>query len=171
VTAEAWRRGPDFRDAALVMVESGIGAGLWLDGTLFRGAHTNAGEFGHTVIEIDGPACVCGRHGCVEAVHEQAIAAGDLDRAARVLAGGVVNLLRTLDLRHVVLAGADLLAHVDGYRDAVIAAAAGPDWLRVEVTATTMGADVIAAGAAMQVLNGLYGRPQPVIARGAWPAT
>src|SRR5688572_3668646 len=32
VTAEAWRHGPAFRDAALIMVESGVGAGLWLHG-------------------------------------------------------------------------------------------------------------------------------------------
>jgi predicted NBD/HSP70 family sugar kinase len=166
VTAEAWRRGAAFRDAALIMVESGVGAGLWLGGAAHRGAHTNAGEFGHTVIQLDGPQCVCGRRGCLEAVHDQA---PDPATAAAVLGVGVVNLLQTLDLGHVVLAGADLLDHGDLYRDAVEQAVRTQlpraDWQTVEVTLTSLGTDVIAAGAAMQVLNSRYGLPDPAVVR------
>jgi predicted NBD/HSP70 family sugar kinase len=162
VTAEAWRRGPRFRDAALIMVEAGIGAGLWLGGAAHRGAHTNAGEFGHTVVQLDGPVCVCGRRGCLEAVHDRA----DHPRTkATVLATGVVNLLQTLDLGHVVLAGADLLRHGELYRDTVEQAVRTQvpraDWLTVEVALTSLGTDVVAAGAAMQVLNARYGMPTP----------
>ena len=88
ITAEAWRHGATFGDAALIMVESGIGGGFWLGGAAHRGAHTNAGEFGHTVVDLNGPRCVCGRHGCLEIVHDQAADAGDIDRAARVAGGG-----------------------------------------------------------------------------------
>ncbi|GAB3938449.1 hypothetical protein GCM10027614_18540 [Micromonospora vulcania] len=56
ITAEAWRHGGTFGDAALIMVESGIGGGFWLGGTAHRGSHTNAGEFGHTVVQLDGPS-------------------------------------------------------------------------------------------------------------------
>jgi len=56
------------------------------------------------------------RRGCLEAVHDRAAEAGDVREAARVLAVGVVNLLQTLDVAHVVLAGADLLAHAGTYR-------------------------------------------------------
>ncbi len=168
VTAEAWRRGSSFRDAVLVMVESGIGAGLWLDGVAYRGAHTNAGEFGHTVVQLDGPLCVCGRRGCVEIVHQRAVAAGDLAFAARVLASGVVNLLQTLDVNHVVLAGADVLRHENLYVRAVETAVRTEvpraDWLTVEVTPSRMGADVIAAGAAMEMLNACYGLRTPATA-------
>ncbi|MFI5496673.1 ROK family protein [Actinoplanes sp. NPDC051859] len=168
VTAEAWRRGNGFHDAAVIMVESGLGAGLWLDGTAYRGAHTNAGEFGHTVIQLDGPPCVCGRRGCLEAVHEQAT---DPAAAAAVLGAGVVNLLQTLDLGHVVLAGADLLQHGDLYRRAVEVAVRTQvkraDWLSVEVSLTSLGTDAIAAGAAMQVLNARYGVPEPTRPRPA----
>ena len=80
------------------MVETGVGAGLWLSGNAYRGAHTNAGEFGHSVVQFDGPACVCGRHGCLEVVHDRAVAAGDIALAARVLASGVVDLLQTIDV-------------------------------------------------------------------------
>jgi predicted NBD/HSP70 family sugar kinase len=165
VTAEAWRRGSAFRDAALIMVESGIGAGLWLDGGAFRGAHTNAGEFGHTVVQLDGPLCVCGRHGCVEVVHDRAIAAGDIELATRVLASGIVNLLQTIDVKHVVLAGADFFRRADAYRGAVETAVRTEvpraDWLAVEVTPSSMGPDVIAAGAGMEMLNALYGAARP----------
>jgi predicted NBD/HSP70 family sugar kinase len=163
VTAEAWRRGGAFHDAALIMVESGIGAGLWLGGSPHRGAHTNAGEFGHTVVQLDGPPCACGRHGCLEIVHDRAVEAGDIGLASRVLATGVVNLLQTIDVDHVVLAGADLIRHAEVYRDAVRDAirtdVRRADWLTVDVALSGMGADVIAAGAAMQVLNAQYGVP------------
>ncbi|WCN84044.1 ROK family protein [Micromonospora sp. LH3U1] len=163
ITAEAWRHGATFGDAALIMVESGIGGGFWLGGTAHRGAHTNAGEFGHTVVDLDGPLCVCGRHGCLEIVHNQAAQAGDITRAARVVAVGVVNLLQTLDLAHVVLAGADLLRHPETYLAAVVEAvgadARRADWLTTTVALSSLGADVIAAGAAMQVLDQQYGIP------------
>ncbi|KUL40043.1 ROK family transcriptional regulator [Actinoplanes awajinensis] len=162
VTAEAWRRGAGFRDAALIMVESGLGAGLWLGGAVHRGTHTNAGEFGHTVVQLDGPLCVCGRRGCLEAVHDRA---ADPAAAAAVLGTGVVNLLQTLDLGHIVLAGADLLRHGEIYRSAVERAVRTEvpraDWLTVEVALTGLGTDAIAAGAAMQVLNARYGLPDP----------
>jgi predicted NBD/HSP70 family sugar kinase len=161
VFAEGWRQG--FRDAALIMVESGIGAGLWLGGAAHRGAHTNAGEFGHTVVQLNGPACVCGRRGCLEVVHDTAADAGDVEFAARVLATGIVNLLQTVDVDHVVLAGADLIRRSDVYvaavREAVLLEVPRADWLTVEVTVSELGADVVAAGAAMEVLNERFGVP------------
>ncbi|SCF21044.1 ROK family transcriptional regulator [Micromonospora chokoriensis] len=164
ITAEAWRHGATFGDAALIMIESGIGGGFWLGGTAHRGAHTNAGEFGHTVVDLDGPRCVCGRHGCLEIVHHHAADAGDIARAARVVAVGVVNLLQTLDLAHVVLAGADLLRHPQTYltavTEAVRADARRADWLTTTVTLSGLGADAIAAGAAMQVLDQHFGVPE-----------
>ncbi|MFF5232613.1 ROK family protein [Dactylosporangium sp. NPDC000521] len=159
VTAEAWRRGPAFRDGALIMVESGVGAGLWLGGAAYRGAHTNAGEFGHTVLQLDGPRCVCGRAGCLEILHDTAFADGRVDDAAGVLAAGIVNLLQTTDVGHIVLAGADLLRFPEVYRTATRDAIPTSHWLDVSVTLAELGADVIAAGAAMQVLDAAYGIP------------
>ncbi|MFI6076243.1 ROK family protein [Actinoplanes sp. NPDC051343] len=166
VTAEAWRRGAEFRDAALIMVESGVGAGLWLSGAAHRGAHTNAGEFGHAVIQAGGPPCVCGRSGCLEVVHDRAATPS---AAAAVLATGVVNLLQTLDLGHIVLAGADLLEHGEVYRrvieQAVRTEVPRADWLTAEVSLTSLGTDAIAAGAAIQVLDARYGPPAPTTLR------
>jgi len=48
-------------------VGTGLGGGLVFDGNLYRGSGTMAGEIGHTLIDRDGPVCVCGRKGCLEA--------------------------------------------------------------------------------------------------------
>jgi predicted NBD/HSP70 family sugar kinase len=50
-----------------VKVSSGVGAGLVLDGQLFRGAHGTAGEIGHLTLDEQGPYCRCGSRGCLEA--------------------------------------------------------------------------------------------------------
>jgi predicted NBD/HSP70 family sugar kinase len=47
---------------------AGIGAGLIVDGRLLYGQRSAAGEFGHTHITEDGPACNCGSFGCLEAI-------------------------------------------------------------------------------------------------------
>jgi glucokinase len=52
---------------AAVTLGTGIGCGMVIDGKIFHGALNTAGEFGHQIVEIDGEACNCGRHGCLEA--------------------------------------------------------------------------------------------------------
>lgn len=54
--------------AVMLTIGTGIGGGLILAGELYRGASGAGAELGHTVIEIDGPACQgnCPGHGCVE---------------------------------------------------------------------------------------------------------
>jgi glucokinase len=49
-------------------VSTGVGGGLILGGRLYHGTSGNAGHVGHVVVELDGPACVCGGSGCVEAI-------------------------------------------------------------------------------------------------------
>ena len=49
-------------------VGTGLGSGLILNGRLFTGASGYGGEFGHTVIEVDGRPCGCGKRGCLETV-------------------------------------------------------------------------------------------------------
>jgi glucokinase len=51
-----------------MVVSTGVGGGLILDGTPYTGACGNAGHVGHVVVELDGPRCACGGHGCVEAI-------------------------------------------------------------------------------------------------------
>ena len=45
--------------------EIGVGAGVFLDGELFRGTHGAGGEVGHTTIDPNGPRCECGKFGCL----------------------------------------------------------------------------------------------------------
>ena len=52
--------------AAFVTVSTGIGAGLILNGQIYRGGRGFAGEVGHMVVKSDGPLCGCGRRGCLE---------------------------------------------------------------------------------------------------------
>ena len=49
-------------------VSTGIGGGLIVNGEVYRGAKDMAGEAGHINVVPDGPLCVCGRRGCLEAV-------------------------------------------------------------------------------------------------------
>ncbi|MFD2118121.1 ROK family transcriptional regulator [Paenibacillus yanchengensis] len=46
----------------------GIGSALFLDGRLYSGSSGSSGELGHMTIVQDGPLCVCGKHGCLEAL-------------------------------------------------------------------------------------------------------
>jgi predicted NBD/HSP70 family sugar kinase len=61
-----WGAGSAVRDLVYLKASTGIGAGLVIDGRLFRGAGNTAGEIGHTVIDPGGPVCRCGNRGCLE---------------------------------------------------------------------------------------------------------
>lgn len=51
-----------------MVVSTGVGGGLVVDGAPFHGRTGNAGHVGHVVVEPDGSPCTCGGHGCVETV-------------------------------------------------------------------------------------------------------
>lgn len=53
-------------NAVAITLGTGVGSGLILDGKIYAGQNGAAGEMGHMVIERDGRACNCGRHGCWE---------------------------------------------------------------------------------------------------------
>ncbi len=62
-----------------ITIGRGVGLGMVINGQLYRGAQGGAGEFGHTVIDPDGPVCDCGKRGCLEAL----VADPGLIRAAK----------------------------------------------------------------------------------------
>ncbi|WP_172797846.1 ROK family protein [Longilinea arvoryzae] len=64
----AYGAGRGERDLAYIKVGTGIGAGLLLDGQIYRGATGSSGEIGHITIEENGPVCTCGNRGCLEAL-------------------------------------------------------------------------------------------------------
>jgi glucokinase len=51
-----------------MVVSTGVGGGLVLDGQPLTGPSGNAGHIGHVVVDPDGPECVCGGRGCLEAI-------------------------------------------------------------------------------------------------------
>ncbi|MBZ5613199.1 MAG: ROK family protein [Acidobacteriia bacterium] len=56
----------DYADMAMLTLGTGVGGGLVLGGTIWRGANGMAGEFGHTTVEPEGHPCGCGNRGCLE---------------------------------------------------------------------------------------------------------
>jgi glucokinase len=66
---EHWRgAGRGARFLLGMVVSTGVGGGLVLDGVPYTGRTGNAGHVGHVVVEQDGGPCPCGGHGCVETV-------------------------------------------------------------------------------------------------------
>lgn len=81
--AELWfGAGRGHKNLITILIGTGIGSGIITDGTLYRGPTNSAGEFGHTIIVLDGRPCRCGSQGCLEAY------AG---------AQGIIETLRTVD--------------------------------------------------------------------------
>ena len=64
----AFGAGRDAGDLVYLKVSSGIGAGLILNGRLYRGSGGLAGELGHVLVNPDGIVCRCGNRGCLETV-------------------------------------------------------------------------------------------------------
>lgn len=54
-----------YSDLVSITIGTGIGSGIIINGEIFRGSNGLAGELGHTVIELDGRDCPCGRKGCI----------------------------------------------------------------------------------------------------------
>ena len=71
------------RHMAYIKVGSGVGAGLILDGRVYRGASGLAGEIGHLTIQQNGPQCSCGNYGCLEALAGGAAIARKAQEAVR----------------------------------------------------------------------------------------
>ena len=67
--AEKWAGdAPDARDFVTLSVGRGVGLGIVIDRSIYRGANGAAGEFGHVIVEPGGAKCECGRFGCLEAI-------------------------------------------------------------------------------------------------------
>ena len=66
--AEKWfGAARDCDDAVIALLGTGVGTSIILDGELYRGRHSSAGEWGHTTVVVDGRLCRCGASGCLEA--------------------------------------------------------------------------------------------------------
>ena len=132
--AEGWRGAAVGRSDYIAMVVStGVGGGIVLDGRLLEGRLGNAGHIGHVVVEPDGRPCACGGRGCLEAeASGMSIAAATgrpaatappavVDRAGMLVGRAVASVASLLDLDLAVVAGSVAL----GYGNAFFAAAQG----------------------------------------------
>lgn len=100
-----------------IVVSTGIGGGVVLDGRLLEGRLGNAGHIGHIVVEPDGRACACGGRGCLEAEasgtalaaitgHAPADAPPDVVARTGTLVGrAVASVVNLLDLPLAVVSG------------------------------------------------------------------
>ncbi|WP_406126041.1 ROK family protein [Streptomyces sp. NBC_00989] len=149
---------------AYLHLGTGLGAGLVIGGGVHRGARTGAGEFGHQVIQLDGPPCDCGNRGCIEALCLAAVARGDADEAARVLGAGAANLVGLLDIDLVLLGGRTVAADPEPFVRGVAAVLGerarreGAREAAVPVRVAPGGARGVAEGAAQLLLGPLFGR-------------
>ncbi|MGA2983302.1 MAG: ROK family protein [Terriglobia bacterium] len=64
----AWGSGKGKGRMICVTIGTGIGAGVVLDGKVYRGVAQSHPELGHHIIETSGPPCTCGARGCWEAL-------------------------------------------------------------------------------------------------------
>lgn len=87
-----------------IIIGTGIGAGILVNGKVFRGWRGTAGEFGHMTIVPDGPYCNCGRFGCLEA-----LASGP---AIALQAEGAVVQNRQTVIKHLAEQGQITAEHV-----------------------------------------------------------
>lgn len=179
------------QDFVYVSGEIGIGAGIVLDGALYRGSRGWSGEIGHIPINSDGPGCRCGARGCLEqyagqeavlraagvgtvsalaaaATSGKPAALAALTAAGAALGMAIATVVNLLDVRTIVLGGsyASLLPWL---RDG-IAAEAGrrvltAAWSPVQLRAATLGADAAMLGAAGSVLRGVLDNPAAWLAR------
>jgi predicted NBD/HSP70 family sugar kinase len=182
-----FRRHPSDRNMILMKLGRGVGAGLVLDGQLYRGQHSAAGEIGHVRVADEGETCGCGRIGCLETVASapavlrsigadpdtdpwdaltlagqfgEAKVRSALTSAGIAIGAALAGVVATLDVGHVILAP-ELRNAGDILVEAVRKELSGRI-LRstadlVEVGATHAGDDLVLVGAASAVLVDRFG--------------
>jgi glucokinase len=111
------------RDYLAMVVSTGVGGGLVIDGRLLGGRLGNAGHIGHVVVEPDGRACVCGGQGCleaeasgraVEAITGQPAALAPVEivqRTGTLVGRAVASVANLLDLPLAVVSGSVALGY------------------------------------------------------------
>lgn len=73
--------GKKYSSTVLITLGTGVGGGIVLDNKLFEGNQSKGAELGHTVLEVGGEECTCGRRGCWEAYSSATALIRDTKRA------------------------------------------------------------------------------------------
>lgn len=76
-----------------INIKSGIGAGIFVNGRLYRGASGSAGEIGHIFVDEAGARCACGNYGCLETM---ASITHIVEKAKKLIRQGVVSSLNEI---------------------------------------------------------------------------
>ena len=127
-----WGAGHGHASVLYFHLAEGIGAGIVIEGKLYRGSTGGAGELGHVRVDPEGLPCRCGNTGCLETraslpallrragvrgadrsfaeLAADPVLAGELDDAAALCGRVVGEAIMALDVGHIVLGG--VLAHV-----------------------------------------------------------
>ena len=166
-----WGAAAGVSDFVAVLVSTGVGGGIVLDGRLLDGAGGNAGHIGHVVVEPEGADCRCGGRGCLEAeASGLAIAAATgrpaeeagpdvVERTGRLVGRAIASVANLLDLRLAVVAGGVAVGFGGPFLDAAraeIAARARLDFSRgTELLPAGLGAHTHLVGAGAVAWRGL----------------
>jgi predicted NBD/HSP70 family sugar kinase len=166
--------------------EIGIGAGLVLDGALYRGVRGWSGEIGHLPVHPDGRACRCGSQGCLEQYAGQeailraagasaladlptdADAAPDLGEAGAALGIALAGVVNLLDLDTIVLGGiyGPLLPRLrPGIERELRRRVLTFDLAPITLRAAALGVDAAMRGAAESVIRAILDDPASHLAR------
>ena len=106
-----WDHGVHLDNLAYIKVATGIGAGLVVDGRIYRGSRGVAGELGHLPIDSSGPLCVCGLRGCLNTL----VGTDNLLAKARAAAKGRKKFEKLEQLIDAALEGDDVASAVLEY--------------------------------------------------------
>ena len=108
--------------AVILTVGTGIGGGLIVNGSLYRGAHGGAAEFGHIRAVDNGLACGCGSHGCLEQYasgtalmrHTRQALSSDISSGSKILSfgDGTIEGLKGEHITFAAKAGDELAAQL-----------------------------------------------------------
>ncbi|WP_344770627.1 ROK family protein [Aeromicrobium panaciterrae] len=158
VAESAFGAGDD-QGMLLLMIGSGVGGGVMIDGRALAGPLQSSGEIGHVVVDPDGRQCACGNRGCLETfLSAPALKQLDNDDARRdvglKLATVLTPVVTTLGIADVVLYGpAELLegALLDSVRGAFAQQTLPFVAQRVQVRLVPMRDELVLTGAAALV--------------------
>ena len=183
---ELWFGAPVPQNFVHVSGEVGIGAGIVVDGELFRGSHARAGELGHVVVEPGGTPCSCGGRGCLERLAgldailaaagvasrgelEERCAAGDgtalaaVADAGRLVGVALASATNLLDPDAVVLGG--VFAALAPWLAPAVADSLAAHAVRPELLVSSLGADAAVRGAAGSVIRRVIDDPATFLNR------
>lgn len=154
--AEHWVARDTPPDFITVYLANGIGAGIMIDGELYGGTSSNAGEIGHISLDPSGPECYCGGRGCLERIASPqylvAAAVADVPLASRLELSGARDAIRT-DFERIAFAAT---RGDEGAAQLVSRAAEHLAQAVVGLSNTLDPKEIVLAGPALELVGDIY---------------